>query len=97
MVGNALKFTKEGSIEVHSWERDGKWILETRDTGRGMKPEEIATIFQAFTQAQAGDLIEGWGLGLSIVKGLVDQHSGNIEVDSQPGFGTAFRVIIPIP
>lgn len=96
LVGNALKFTAQGSVEIHSWEDQGHWILEVRDTGRGMEPEAVERIFQPFSQTQAEDAAKGWGLGLSIVKGVVDQHRGVIEVDSLPGLGTVFRVRIPV-
>lgn len=96
LVGNALKFTERGTVEIHSWKDATHWILEVRDTGRGMAPEEVARVFSAFSQAQVEDAAQGWGLGLSIVQALVERHRGEIGVDSLPGLGSAFRVRIPL-
>lgn len=96
LVGNALKFTDAGAVVVYSGVAEGHWCLEVRDTGRGMDPEAQARLFQPFVQAQASDGAEGWGLGLSIVQGIVEAHRGRLTVDSQSGQGSVFRVQIPL-
>ena len=95
LLGNALKFTPMGG-EVHlraSREIDGT-TFEVRDTGPGVGREQQASLFQRFWQARVGDR-RGVGLGLSIVKGIVDAHGGRIEVESDGQSGTAIRFTLP--
>jgi len=75
---------------------DGAWVLEIWDTGRGLDPEQVERLFRPFTQVEITDVGQGWGLGLSIVKALVDAHGARIEVDSAPGQGTTFRIRFPL-
>lgn len=97
LFGNALKCTRiPGRLGLKSLLAGGAWVLEVSDTGRGLKPNQIQNLFKPFTQAEMSDITEGWGLGLSIVKTLVDAHQGLIEVDSVLGKGTTFRVLIPL-
>ncbi|MDP1831082.1 MAG: ATP-binding protein [Geothrix sp.] len=69
-------------------------ILEVHDTGVGIPADHLAHIFEAFYTTKAPD--QGSGLGLSIVKGIVEQHQGNIQVESAPGKGTLIRIRLPI-
>ena len=97
LIGNAAKFTQNGSIRV-SWRELPKDVcLEVADTGRGISPEFIPRLFDEFSQESIGASRshEGTGLGLTIVKGLVDLLGGRIEVESTRGKGSTFRVYIP--
>jgi len=98
LIGNAVKFTSEGSITV-TWETlDTEVRIDVRDTGSGISPEFIPELFNEFTQEStgAGRTHEGTGLGLTIVKGLVDLLGGRIDVESTPGEGSCFSVYIPL-
>ncbi len=97
LVNNAVKFTEQGEVVVEvkvEEHREGEVLLgfTVRDTGIGMTREEIAKLFQAFTQADTSTTRRygGTGLGLSISKRLVEAMGGEIRVDSTPGKGSAF-------
>ncbi|MBL0209947.1 MAG: hypothetical protein IPQ13_03390 [Holophagaceae bacterium] len=93
LFGNALKVTAPGgSVGVRSSVKGERWVLEIWDTGRGFDAGEMERLFQPFTQVEIGDIGKGWGLGLSIVKSLVDAHGANIAVESRPGHGSTFRI-----
>ncbi len=97
LIDNAIKFTRAGGdVEVKVQTSGDDVILEVRDTGEGIQPDVIPRIFERFYQADpartGGD---GAGLGLSLVKWAVDQHGGKIEVTSEPGQGSLFRVFLP--
>ena len=103
LVGNATKFTKNGAISVeYGWVPETATLhLEVRDTGCGISPEKMAHLFDPFVQdissrMHEGDSeVRGTGLGLPIVKRLVDSAGGTISVDSAEGRGT--KVVIDIP
>lgn len=97
LIENALKFTESpGTVGIRSILGEDNWALEVWDTGRGIDPSLQSGIFQAFRQAQVEDEQKGWGLGLSICKTLVEAHAGRIEVVSEVGKGSTFRVILPL-
>lgn len=102
LLGNAVKFTSEGgsvSFEAKELPADSEGCIRyrftVRDTGIGMSESFLARLFEPFTRSRAAARIEGTGLGLSITKGLVDLMHGEISVESQPGRGTTFCVILP--
>jgi signal transduction histidine kinase len=97
LIGNATKFTEKGTITVSWKELPTEVMLEVADTGRGISAEFIPRLFDEFSQESIGASRshEGTGLGLTIVKGLVDLLGGRIEVESTPGKGSTFRVYIP--
>lgn len=97
LIGNATKFTQKGSILVSWKELPTEVMLQVADTGRGISAEFIPRLFDEFSQESIGASRshEGTGLGLTIVKGLVDLLGGRIEVESTPGKGSTFRVYIP--
>jgi len=102
LLSNALKFTHEGgvSIKLESTDTKDKTIFIQfiiSDTGIGINPEKQKTIFDRFQQAQTETTRRygGTGLGLSIVKQLVEIQNGSIMVESEPGKGSIFRVILP--
>ena len=98
LIGNAAKFTSEGTITVTWKEEDGFVHIDVKDTGIGISPEFLPELFNEFTQEStgAGRTHEGTGLGLTIVKGLVDLLEGRIDVQSTPGEGSCFSVYIPL-
>lgn len=99
LLSNAIKFTPKGEITIAAKDRPEKKEIEVeiRDTGIGIKPEELAKIFDAFHQADADLTREfgGVGLGLAIVKELVQLLKGGIAVESEYGRGSAFTLFLP--
>jgi hypothetical protein len=69
-------------------------MIEVRDTGEGIAPEHLARIYDPFYTTKGAR--KGTGLGLSVTYGIVKEHGGSIEVDSQPGAGTRFRIEFPL-
>jgi PAS domain S-box-containing protein len=97
LTSNALKFTLRGRIVVAVYARDGKAVLEVRDTGTGIPPEEVPKIFERFHRVKGthARTHEGSGIGLSLVRELVAMHGGDVEVSSEPGRGSTFIARIP--
>ncbi len=102
LVSNSIKFTRNGSISISidctEHDEDNDIILFTiKDTGIGIKEEDINKIFESFTQVDStrNREITGTGLGLAITKNLVEMMHGHIEVESEFGKGTTFRLSIP--
>jgi PAS domain S-box-containing protein len=96
LLGNAIKFTPPGGRVSLAAERAGNAVRFTVvDSGPGIPLEAQHQLFDRFFQAHGGDGV-GLGLGLSIVRGLVEAHGGTIEVRSQPGEGAAFSFLLPM-
>jgi signal transduction histidine kinase/DNA-binding response OmpR family regulator len=97
LLTNAHLYTGEGGTIDISVRADGPWIeIVVGDTGPGMTSEEVERVFERFFRGgEGGGRAPGTGLGLSIVKSLIDLHEGEIDVESEPGRGTNFRVRIP--
>ncbi|HVK73708.1 MAG TPA: PAS domain S-box protein [Kofleriaceae bacterium] len=96
LLGNAIKFTRRGGrIEVSARRHDGDVLFTVADTGIGLSPDEQVHLFDRFWQAPTTRCQTGAGLGLPIVKGLVEAHGGHIWVDSKLGRGTRFSFTIP--
>jgi signal transduction histidine kinase len=94
LVGNAIKFTTHGGVQVQIARMDGEhWTLKVVDTGRGIAPDDQSRLFEPFYRAGPH---AGAGLGLSIVKHLVDLMHGQIEVSSEIDRGTTMRVMLPL-
>lgn len=96
LIGNALKYTAEGSVTVTADVSDGRLCLSVADTGQGMTADESRRIFQAFTRLPGAQGIEGVGLGLSITRELVSLLGGTISLDTAPGRGSTFTVELPV-
>lgn len=98
LLSNALKFTFEGSVQVSLDGRNGSAELAVRDTGTGIPSAELPHIFERFHRVEGarGRSIEGTGIGLALVQELVKLHGGSIQVESEIGRGTTFRVSIPL-
>ncbi|MCW8109768.1 ATP-binding protein [Alteromonas ponticola] len=101
LLSNSIKFTEQGSIDISvsgQWHRDFYQVrLEVTDTGIGMSEKSLSTVFEKFTQADSSisRRFGGSGLGLSIVKELVDLMHGSVSVESEEGNGTRFIISIP--
>jgi CheY-like chemotaxis protein len=96
LLTNAHLYTGDGGRVVVGVEADDPFVsLVVSDTGRGMTAEEVQQVFVRFYRGGDGGGPSGTGLGLSIVRSLVDLHGGTIDVDSEPGRGTTFRVRLP--
>jgi PAS domain S-box-containing protein len=97
LLGNAAKFTEDGTITLRA-ERDGDMVtLSVRDSGIGMTAEQLDRLFRRFTQADASTTrrFGGTGLGLAITKAFAAMLGGGIEVESEEGKGSAFTVTLP--
>ncbi len=97
LLSNAIKFSKEEDpIEV-SIEKDVKYaILKVKDYGTGISEEEQKSLFRAFFKGQIGENIPGTGLGLYLVKKIVDIHHGKIWLESELGIGSTFTIYFPL-
>ena len=98
LVGNALKFTETGTILVRAEPRgEDQWALIVADTGIGIPEEEQGSVFEEFAQADAPDHKGrgGTGLGLAIVRKLALVLGGSVSLDSAPGRGSRFTVLLP--
>lgn len=97
LVDNALKFTpKEGWVHVHIRSEEDEALLEVADNGVGIPQEAREKIFDRFYRVhRENEVVSGTGLGLFIVHEMVKLHGGRIEVESEPGNGSVFRVYVP--
>lgn len=94
LLANAIKYTPNaGSIVCNTFVTEGKLYLEVKNTGKGLLPEELSTIFQRFYQTNEQN--QGSGIGLALVKGLITLHKGTIIVESNNEW-TTFNVMLPV-
>ncbi len=97
LLSNAFKFTPEyGKVSVAAWRENNHLHIDVTDTGKGMDKEAIAHVFEPFYQAENDARHMGTGVGLALVKQIMDAVEGSITVDSKVGKGTAFHLNIPI-
>jgi CheY-like chemotaxis protein len=99
LLTNAIKYTERGGITIHAelLHEPGTLRLEISDTGVGIDPDETARLFEPFYRSpQTAGMAEGSGLGLAVVRSLVDLMGGTIRVDSKRGQGTSVTVEVPI-
>jgi signal transduction histidine kinase len=98
LVSNAIKYTPEGGhISVDVAMENGQVVIKIEDDGIGISHDDLPHIFDPFYRADSPETedIVGSGLGLSIVKTIVEKHGGRIWVDSELGEGTTFNVVLP--
>lgn len=98
LVNNALKFTETGSVKVEVFTKNKNVVVKVIDTGIGIEPEKIKTLFKPFIQIDSGVARkhEGTGLGLSISKKLMTMLGGTISVESEPRQGSTFMIELPL-
>jgi len=97
LLGNALKFTEKGAVEISIVDEPAAVVCSVKDSGRGISEEDLKRVFGKFQQfgASPKGREKGTGLGLSIAKGIVELHQGRISVDSKFGEGTCFSFRLP--
>lgn len=99
LIRNALAFTpKGGTVTVGSRREDDRIALFVADTGPGIAPEDQARLFEPFERAQPAEngADRGAGLGLTLVRNIIDLHGGDVRIDSAPGQGTSVTVLLPV-
>ncbi len=98
LVGNAIKFTDAGEVEIHAQAANGAFDVAVRDTGPGIAPQDQLRIFEDFQQLDNTSTRHkgGTGLGLAIARRFIEMHGGNLTVDSTLGVGSTFRMVLPV-
>lgn len=99
LVDNAVKYTPApGAVDVRLQQRGDELVLEVSDTGPGLSENEQSHVFERFyrTASATEQAVQGIGVGLSVVKSIVEAHAGVIELESSPGAGTRFEVRLPL-
>ncbi|MCA0241053.1 MAG: CHASE2 domain-containing protein [Proteobacteria bacterium] len=102
LVGNAIKFTHEGEVRLtvgHDPEHAGLILFEVADTGIGIAPSKLETVFEPFAQADGSitRLYGGTGLGLALTRSVAQRMGGSVQVRSTPGVGSVFALRLPLP
>jgi signal transduction histidine kinase len=97
LIDNAIKFSKDcGDINIESFQTGGRAYVKIVDYGIGIKEDNIKHIFQKFYQANEARSNQGNGLGLSLVKRIVELSGGNVTAESQLDKGSIFTVELPV-
>ena len=101
LMDNAVKYRKADEpldIYIRTWNDNDKLYLSIRDTGQGIKKENLRKIFDKFYRVHTGNKhdVKGFGLGLAYVKKVIDLHQGEIKAESELGKGTQFLISLPI-
>lgn len=96
LIDNAVKYTPAGGrVDVEVVREGGQAVLRVRDTGAGIRPDELPRIWDRLFRGDTSRTERGLGLGLSLVKAIVEAHGGTVEVSSEPGRGSTFTVALP--
>ncbi len=99
LVDNAIKYSREApEIHVKTFNRNGQLIIRVADRGIGIKKEDQRRIFEKFFRAPTGNVhnVKGFGLGLSYVKRIMEEHKGKVSLKSEINMGTEFEISIPV-
>jgi len=99
LLSNAMKFSPDRKeVTVRLFRRNGLAVIQVEDKGIGISPQDLAGIFKRFYRVKNSVVSEtrGTGLGLTLVKHMAEAHGGSVEVESEPGKGSVFSVILPI-
>jgi signal transduction histidine kinase len=99
IVGNAVKYTKEGGMVALTSRLEGsELVVRVRDSGIGIASEDQPRVFEKFFRAKSAEqsAIQGTGLGLPMARYIVERHRGRIELSSELGVGTEFRIYLPV-
>lgn len=97
LLDNAVKYSPaSGSIEVRARESAGQVVAEVADTGPGIAPADLPSIWQELYRGEGARSTEGSGLGLPLVRAVVDRHGGTVDVQSRVGQGTAVQISLPV-
>jgi len=99
IIGNAVKYTKQGGeVSLTARLEGSELVMKVRDTGIGIAPEDLPKVFDKFFRAKSAEqsTIQGTGLGLPMARYIVEKHRGRIELSSELGVGTEFRVYLPV-
>ncbi len=95
LLTNAIQAIEgRGQIEIRTYQQGAEAVISIRDTGRGIPPELRKHIFEPFFTTK--DVGKGAGLGLSVSYGIIQQHQGRVEVESEPGKGSTFIITLPV-
>jgi len=97
ILNNALKYSTRPKVVITTYSRNNDYHIRIRDNGVGIDKKDVNNIFRKFYRVQNGNLhqVKGLGLGLYFTKKVVTLHDGDIKVQSTPGEGTTFTVVIP--
>ncbi|TVR22476.1 MAG: PAS domain S-box protein [Anaerolineaceae bacterium] len=100
LLGNAIKYTPSGgAVHLSAFRTADEVIIQVSDDGLGIPPHDIERIFNRFYRVDSAQhlAIDGSGLGLSIVRGIIEQHGGRVWVESEPDAGSSFFIALPTP
>lgn len=96
ILDNACRYTPpDGLIEITAGSDDNTLCITVQDSGPGIPPDQLPKIFETFWRQNVAHTTPGFGLGLSIARNIIERHNGRIEVESEEGSGTTFRVMLP--
>jgi two-component system phosphate regulon sensor histidine kinase PhoR len=97
LIENAIKYSREPHVIIATTAENGHYSISVKDNGIGIEQKYIKMLFRKFFRVPTGNVhdVKGFGLGLNFVKKVVDAHNGKIFVNSLPGIGTEFRIVLP--